>query len=51
MQLGHHLKELWGTAEVLEDQPEAFPADNVKGLGKIYKCWVQSFVLCVALFL
>lgn len=51
MQLDHHLKELWGIAEVLEDQPEAFLADDVKGLGEIYKCCVQSFVLFVALFL
>lgn len=34
MQLDHHLKELGGTAaNGLEDQPEAFPADGVKGLG------------------
>lgn len=34
MQLDHHLKELGGTAaKGLEDQPEAFPADGVKGLG------------------
>ena len=33
MQLDH-LKELGGTAaKGLEDQPEAFPADGVKGLG------------------
>ena len=33
MQLDHHLKELGGTAKGLEDHPEAFPADGVKGLG------------------
>ena len=58
MQLDHHLKEIGregggggGTAETLEDQPEAFPADGVKGLGEVYKLCVQSFVLFAALFL
>ena len=36
MQLNHHLKALGGTAEVLEDEAEVFPADSVKGLGEVY---------------
>ena len=51
MQLDHRLKEIGGTAKALEVQPEAFPADGVKGLGEVYKRFVQSFVLFAAIFL